>query len=156
MEDGTFMKVVLESFVGAEELIEEQIGQPVMVVFPEAIHESFVSSVSEETLTDEQKKKREDIVMGLKKNEADLKKRYGDKWESVMYAIATKKALEESLEDASKNVIFKQATKDGGQVKIIKDDVYFAVERLDRSGTVINKQEYTNINDAEKEVQTLL
>ena len=53
------------------------------------------SYVPEEKMSDSQMKKREEIVKGMKDNEADLKKRYGDRWKSVMYATATKKAMEE-------------------------------------------------------------
>ena len=49
--------------------------------------------LDEATLTDTEKKKREHIVTGMKKSEADLKARYGDKWKSLMYATATKHAL---------------------------------------------------------------
>ena len=38
------------------------------------------------------KKKKEDIVKGMKKNMGDLKARYGDKAKNVMYATATKMA----------------------------------------------------------------
>jgi len=38
------------------------------------------------------KKKKEDIVKGMKKNMGDLKARYGDKAKEVMYATATKMA----------------------------------------------------------------
>lgn len=50
--------------------------------------------LKEETLTKEQETKREEIVMAMKKDKEELQKRYGDRWESVLYAIATKKALE--------------------------------------------------------------
>lgn len=46
----------------------------------------------ERKLTDAQMKKREDIVLAMKKNKEELKAKYGDEWESVMYAIATKQA----------------------------------------------------------------
>lgn len=46
----------------------------------------------EESLTDAQKEKMEDIVLKLKKSSADFKERYGDDWESVLYATATKMA----------------------------------------------------------------
>lgn len=49
--------------------------------------------VGEASLTPAQKKKREEIVMGMKKNKAELQRKYGDDWESVMYATATKQAL---------------------------------------------------------------
>lgn len=49
--------------------------------------------LDEATLTDTEKKRKEHIVTGMKKSEADLKARYGDKWKSLMYATATKHAL---------------------------------------------------------------
>lgn len=52
----------------------------------------FKSFLLEKELTDKEKKKREEVVKALKKNKDDLKKRYGDKWKSVMYAIATEVA----------------------------------------------------------------
>ena len=51
-------------------------------------------SILEREMTDAEKKKREDIVMGMKKNKADLEKRYGTRWKDVMYATATKQAME--------------------------------------------------------------
>ena len=55
---------------------------------------------ADEKMTDAQIKQREKIVMGMKKNKNDLKKLYGDNWKAVMYATATKKAMEESLAEA--------------------------------------------------------
>lgn len=52
-----------------------------------------VDRLLEASLTPEQKQKREDIVKSMKKDKADLIKRYGDDWESVMYATATKLAM---------------------------------------------------------------
>jgi len=46
----------------------------------------------EETFESAKNAKAEKIVKGMKKNKADLKKRYGDDWESVMYATANKMA----------------------------------------------------------------
>lgn len=64
------------------------------------------SYVPEEKMSDSQMKKREEIVKGMKDKEADLKKRYGDRWKSVMYATATKKAMEEEvkLDEISKEL----------------------------------------------------
>lgn len=59
-----------------------------------------------ESMTNEKKmsasdlRQREKIVLGMKKNKADLKKRYGDRWQDVMYATATKQALEDSMEES--------------------------------------------------------
>lgn len=51
-----------------------------------------------EEMSDAEMKKREDLVKGMKKNKEDFKKRYGDRWKSVMYATATKNAMKESVE----------------------------------------------------------
>jgi len=59
--------------------------------------------VPEEKMTDDEMKKREEIVKGMKDKEAELKKRYGDRWKSVMYATATKKAMEEAVMQGSKD-----------------------------------------------------
>lgn len=145
--DGSMVPVLLESITGAEELIVEKLNMDVLVVFPEVISESFIKSVSEE-MTDEQKDKREEIVLAMKKNKADLEKRYGDKWESVMYAIATKKALNESFDGASENVVFRQKV-DGNTVMIVRDGEYFRMKRLNSVGKVIDVQEFNNFTDAE-------
>lgn len=57
----------------------------------------FHESVLEESMTAAQKTKREEIVKGMKSNMDDLTKRYGKNAEQVMYATATKKALEEAV-----------------------------------------------------------
>jgi hypothetical protein len=44
-------------------------------------------------MTPAQEKKREEIVLKLKEKEAEFKKKYGDRWEEVMYATATKLAM---------------------------------------------------------------
>ena len=46
-----------------------------------------------EEMTEAQKAKREEIVKELKKKSADFKEKYGDRWEDVMYATATKMAM---------------------------------------------------------------
>lgn len=53
--------------------------------------------LNESTLTDAQKAKREEIVTALKRDPESLKKKYGNDWESVAFAIATKHAIAESL-----------------------------------------------------------
>lgn len=50
--------------------------------------------VSEEKMSQDEVDEKERLVKGMKKNTADFKKRYGDKWKSVMYATANKKATE--------------------------------------------------------------
>lgn len=51
--------------------------------------------VNERKMTDAETKKREDIVMTLKKKMAGFKKRYGSRAKDVMYATATKMAMKE-------------------------------------------------------------
>jgi hypothetical protein len=63
-----------------------------------SLHDGEDASVYEETMSDAEMKKREDIVKGMKKNKADFQKRYGDRWKSVMYATATKSAMKEEAE----------------------------------------------------------
>jgi len=54
-----------------------------------------MSTIGEEEMTDDQMKKREDIVKGMKKGMAGFKERYGDRAKSVMYATATKQAMKD-------------------------------------------------------------
>lgn len=57
--------------------------------------------IKEEKMTSAEKTKREDIVKAMKKKTAGFKERYGDRWKDVMYATATKTAMEEvELEEA--------------------------------------------------------
>ena len=49
--------------------------------------------VNEDDMSDEQKKKREEIVKALKKDKDDFEKRYGERAMDVMYATATKQAM---------------------------------------------------------------
>ena len=152
LEDGSLIKVIVESVDGSDRLVAEQVGQQVVVVFPVDISESFVASLTESEMTDEQKANREEIVIGMKKNKTDLMKRYGDRWESVMYAVATKKAMGESLAEASDEVVFQRKSGDV-DVMIVKDGEYFRLKRVGPSGEVIDTQEFDNIKDAETAAQ---
>ena len=53
-----------------------------------------LDSVMEKELTKPEKKEKEKIVKGMKKDKKGFKQRYGDDAESVMYATATKLAKE--------------------------------------------------------------
>lgn len=52
------------------------------------------SSLEEEKMTKGETKEKERIVKGMKKNKKDFEKRYPGRGEQVMYATATKKAME--------------------------------------------------------------
>lgn len=54
--------------------------------------------VQEKTLTDTEKKKKEEIVKSMKKKYESFQNRYGDNAKSVMYATATKLAKREGFE----------------------------------------------------------
>ena len=49
-------------------------------------------------MTDAQEKKREEIVLSMKKKMPDFKKKYGDRAKDVIYATATKMAMKEGFE----------------------------------------------------------
>jgi len=57
-------------------------------------NDSSLASVMEKELTKPEKKEKEKIVKGMKKDKKGFKQRYGDDAESVMYATATKLAKE--------------------------------------------------------------
>ena len=54
----------------------------------------LITENDEPKMTPAQEKKREEIVLTLKKKKDEFKERYGSKWEQVMYATATKLAKE--------------------------------------------------------------
>jgi hypothetical protein len=62
------------------------------LAFDRKIIEYF--SVTEAKMTEAEKSKREKIVMSLKNKMGDFKKKYGKRAEEVMYATATKMAME--------------------------------------------------------------
>lgn len=51
--------------------------------------------INEKKMTPSEKKGKEKIVKGMKKSKGDFKKRYGKDAEQVMYATATKRAMDE-------------------------------------------------------------
>jgi hypothetical protein len=57
------------------------------------------NNIGESEMSDAQMKKREKIVMSMKKGEAGFKQRYGKNWKNVMYATATKQAMKEDSSD---------------------------------------------------------
>ncbi len=80
-------KKMTEGFAFAERLVESMYGK------------KSALPIDEKEMTDAQKKKKEDIVMSMKKDTEGLKKRYGSCWKEVMYATATKQAMKEEAYD---------------------------------------------------------
>lgn len=77
--------------------------------------------IDEAKMSDAQIKKREEIVMAMKKNKSDMMKKYGKDWENVMYATATKQAMSEAT-DLSKA----EWEKDSAKVAKSKDPKFVA------------------------------
>ena len=101
--------------------------------------------ILEAKMTPSQKKKREEIILSMKKNKEDMKKRYGDRWEDVMYATATKQAIGEAKKakpdfldvdkDGNKKEPMKKALKDKkkineGVLDSTDDDGWMAKSQL--------------------------
>jgi hypothetical protein len=77
-----------------------------------------------EKMTSAEKKEKESIVKGMKKAKGDFKKRYGKDAEAVMYATATKRAMDEKLDAVGKED--DDINNDG---KVDKTDKYLANRR---------------------------
>lgn len=56
------------------------------------IREELEAMLKERELTPSEKRKKEEFVLALKQNIPYLKKKYGNRWKDVLYAIATKQA----------------------------------------------------------------
>ena len=63
------------------------------------IREEIQNVLQERSMSDDEIKNREEIVMNLKKKAKELKKRYGDDWKTVMYKIATSTAMGHTPDD---------------------------------------------------------
>ena len=59
----------------------------------------------ERKMTSSEIDKREKIVLSLKKQEDEFKKKYGDDWKNVMYATATKMAMGEEVDESFRGKI---------------------------------------------------
>jgi archaellum component FlaC len=78
----------------------------------------------ENKMTSSEKKEKETLVKGMKKAKGEFKKRYGKDAESVMYATATKRAMDEELDAVGKED--DDINNDG---KVNKTDKYLANRR---------------------------
>lgn len=79
-------------------LIAQESPAQLQEMYPSPIDKGNPSPwmVSEDEMTDTQKKRREEIVKSMKDKTQDFKDRYGDRWKEVMYATATKQAMSEA------------------------------------------------------------
>lgn len=89
----------------------------------------LAEEISEEEMTDDQMKKREEIVKSMKDKMGDFKKRYGDKAKDVMYATATKMAMKEEFDLMEAVKAGNMKLNDGSRVKLSKEEAK-AVENL--------------------------
>jgi len=78
----------------------------------------------EKKMTSSEKKEKETLVKGMKKAKGDFKKRYGKDAESVMYATAAKRAMDEKLDAVGKED--DDINNDG---KVDKTDKYLSKRR---------------------------
>jgi archaellum component FlaC len=78
----------------------------------------------ENKMTSAEKKEKETLVKGMKKAKGDFKKRYGKDAKAVMYATATKRAMDEKLDAVGKED--DDINNDG---KVDKTDKYLANRR---------------------------
>ena len=93
-------KKMIEGLSFAEQLIESMYGK------------KSALPIDEKEMSDTQKKKKEDIVMSMKKDTSGLKKRYGSRWKDVMYATATKQAMKEEVDEFEEEIDPDVRTKD--------------------------------------------
>jgi len=78
--------------------------------------------VTEKEMTPAQEKKREEIVLSMKKEMPRFKKKYGDRAKDVMYATATKMAMKEGFElGIEKSDLIEEADLDEGRGRPRKD-----------------------------------
>lgn len=110
--------------------------------------EEVVDELVEAEMTDAQMKKREEIVKSMKKKMSEFKDRYGDRAKDVMYATATKMAMQE--ENLHEDVI-------GDLQKIVKTKSMKRIKlkdgtqpRVDLTTASALTQVYDKLNDANK------
>lgn len=155
LEDGSLEKIITEDASGIEALIMEHFGQKCIVVFAE-VQEQV--ELTEAEMTDDQKAKREEIVLAMKKHSRELHKRYGAGWESVMYAIATKQAMGEQekesessgdavSESVNTEIVHTKTASDGSTLEISKVGEYFVFRHI-KDGEVVDVQDFSSQDDA--------
>tara|TARA_B110000977_G_scaffold200427_1_gene290912 strand:- start:2712 stop:3311 length:600 start_codon:yes stop_codon:yes gene_type:complete len=126
----------------------------------EKIYES-----SESEMTPEQEKKREEIILSLKKKMGEFKAKYGDDASDVMHATATKLAMKEETEDLAESVLadLKDIVKtksmksvkfsDGKKQKVDLTTASLLVSMHDQLNTTNQKKVATMLDDSKQFAQ---
>lgn len=96
-----------------------------------------VEMIVEEKMTEPEKTKREEVVKALKKKIGDFKERYGKRAEDVMYATATKKAINEVWKRTGKT------QKDPASGKVVFE--YAEIKSGKFTGKTVFKDQYGKI-----------
>ena len=120
---------------------------------------------SESEMTDAQKAKREEIVMALKKKMPEFKEKYGERAKDVMYATATKMAMnEEELEEGYKKEGYHSEGVIQDLAKIVKTKSMAQVkfkdgkkQKIDLTTASMVMNAYNQLNGAnKKKVESML
>lgn len=99
-ESMSMLETIME--VRSQNSVQYAVARKLYDMVTEKIHPATETKL-DEAMTAKQKAKKEEIVLAMKKNADELKAQYGDKWESVMYATATKQALKEGAEQVNED-----------------------------------------------------
>jgi hypothetical protein len=122
-------------------LTESRRENPALAEAKNLIQQLEEAVVLEKNMTPEQKEKREEIVMSMKKDTAGLKERYGKRWKDVMYATATKQAMTEAAKPD-----FLDIDKDGDKSEPMKKAALDAKKSDESEDTDETVSESLNIN----------
>ena len=77
---------------GPKGKLPEEVETEMKVIDVNVVNGVWIETIEERSLTDSESKKKEEIVMSMKKGLSGFKERYGKDAKSVMYATATKQA----------------------------------------------------------------
>ena len=104
--------------------------------------------VAEKEMTDDQMKKREEIVKSMKKEMPRFKKKYGDRAKDVMYATATKMAMKEGFKlteedfaelDEAKQKPYVSSDRDGKHVMTGSGKIAKTFKDMDSANAYLKK-----------------
>ena len=160
--DGSLTEVVIETEELDIKQLEEQLKFAVMVVMPVVVSEELnaeYNELAELTLTEEQTRIREDIMLVATSSVDKLQETYGDEWTTVLYGAATMQALEKApapIVESMSDPVFNHTTPDGDHIKIFKVDDKFKVTVEDKHGAVIEEKDFSTIDEADKLAQSFM